>query len=79
VPIDGAINSERLPRYERTDLTLTYLSTLLRSRAVLFASVGNLFARVNFFEYAYSADFSARHPVTSATPRVVYAGITLTK
>ena len=79
VPIYGAINSERLPRYERTDLTVSYLSQLLHSRAVLFASVGNLFARTNFFEYAYSANFSARRPVTSATPRVVYFGVTLTR
>jgi vitamin B12 transporter len=72
------INSERLPRYERTDLTVTYLTQLLGSRsAILFASVGNLFARANFFEYAYSPDFSQRRPVTSAAPRVVYFGMTL--
>jgi len=72
------INAERLPRYERTDLTVTYLTQLLGSRsAILFASVGNLFARANFFEYAYSPDFSQRRPVTSAAPRVVYFGMTL--
>jgi hypothetical protein len=79
VPLFGPINSERLPRYERTDLTLSYLSQLLHSRSILFASVGNLFARTNFFEYAYSSDFSLRRPVTSAAPRVVYFGITLTR
>src|SRR5262249_11902122 len=73
VPIYGPINAERLPRYERTDATLSYLTHVRGSRStVLFASVGNLFARTNFFEYAYSPDFSTRRPVTSAAPRVVY-------
>ena len=80
VPLYGPINAERLPRYERTDLTVSYLTQFLGSRsAILFASVGNLFARANFFEYAYSADFSQRRPVTSAAPRVVYFGLTLTR
>src|SRR5262249_47387571 len=77
VPVYGPINSERLPNYARTDATVSYLSQLLGSKStVLFASVGNLFGRVNFFEYAYSADFTQRRPVTSATPRVVYFGAT---
>ena len=80
VPRYGAIDSERLPHYARTDLTVSYLSQLPGARsAVLFASVGNLFGRANFFEYAYSADYTQRRPVTSATPRVVYFGITLTR
>jgi len=79
-PVYGAINSERLPRYERLDLTLNYLTQLLGSKnAILFAAVGNAFARRNFFEYAYSSDFSTRRPITSAAPRVVYVGMTLTR
>ena len=46
---------------------------------VLFASIGNLAGRTNYFEYAYSPDYSQRRPVTSATPRVVYFGLTLTR
>jgi TonB-dependent receptor-like protein len=80
LPRFGAINSERLPAYARTDLTISYLSRLPGARStVLFASVGNLFARTNVFEYAYSDDYSVRRPVTSATPRVFYCGITLTR
>lgn len=80
VPIYGPINSERLPRYERADLTVSYLTQVPGSRsAILFAAVGNLFARANFFEYAYNADYSQRRPVTSAAPRVVYFGISLTR
>jgi carboxypeptidase family protein/TonB-dependent receptor-like protein len=80
VPTYGPINSERLPRYERLDLTLNYLTRIAGSKtAVLFAAVGNVFARPNFFEYAYSSDFSTRRPITSATPRVVYFGLTFTR
>ena len=78
LPQYGAINSERLPRYERLDLTVTYLTRMAGSHStVLFASAGNVLGRRNFFEYAYSADFSTRRPVTSATPRVFYFGITV--
>jgi vitamin B12 transporter len=80
LPIYGAINSERLPRYQRLDLTLSYLTQLLGSRsASLFAAVGNAFGRRNFFEYAYSSDFSTRRPITSAVPRVVYFGMSVTR
>src|SRR5262249_30046931 len=80
LPRFGAINSERLPAYERTDLTISYLSQLLGARSsVLFASVANLFGRANGFEYAYSPDYSVRRLVTSAAPRVFYCGITLTR
>jgi carboxypeptidase family protein/TonB-dependent receptor-like protein len=80
VPSYGAIDSERLPHYARTDLTVSYLSQVRGARsALLFASVGNMFGRANFFGYAYSADYTQRRPVTSATPRVVYFGITLTR
>jgi vitamin B12 transporter len=80
VPQYGAINSERLPEYERVDLTVSYLSQLFGSQStVLFASIGNLAGRTNYFEYAYSPDYTQRRPVTSATPRVVYFGLTLTR
>ena len=57
-PLFGVINSERLPRYERTDVTVSYLSQLFGSRStILFASVGNLSGRTNFFEYTYLRRF----------------------
>ena len=80
VPIYGAIDSERLPHYERLDLTLTRLTHVIGWKsAILFAAVGNATQRKNFFEYAYSSDFSTRSPVTSAAPRVIYFGMTLTR
>jgi hypothetical protein len=79
-PIWGTINSERLPRYERLDLSVSYLTKLgSRTNAVFFASVDNATNHFNFFEYAYSADYSSRHPVASAAPRGVYIGCTITR
>jgi hypothetical protein len=42
-------------------------------------AVDNALARQNFFEYAYSADYSARHPVSSASPRSFYVGCSVTR
>ncbi|HUL71700.1 MAG TPA: carboxypeptidase regulatory-like domain-containing protein [Vicinamibacterales bacterium] len=79
-PIWGPINSERLPRYKRVDLSVSYLMRVgSRTSAVLFASVDNLTNHFNFFEYAYSADYSSRHPVASAAPRGIYVGCTITR
>lgn len=79
-PIWGPINSERLPRYKRIDLSVSYLTKLgPHTNAVFFASVDNLTNHFNFFEYAYSADYSSRHPVASAAPRGFYVGCTITR
>jgi hypothetical protein len=47
--------------------------------AAIFASVTNVLATRNFFEYAYSPDYSEQRPVTSATPRVFYFGLTMSR
>jgi hypothetical protein len=79
-PIWGPINSERLPRYERFDLSVSWTRALgARTMGIFFASVDNVLARKNFFEYAYSADFSTRHPVLGAAPRSVYVGCSITR
>jgi hypothetical protein len=79
-PIWGPINSERLPRYQRLDLSVSYLRKLgARTSGVFFASVDNVTDRFNFFEYAYSADYSSRHPVASAMPRGFYVGCSITR
>ena len=78
-PIWGPINSERLPRYERLDLSVSTVRTLgARTSAVFFASVDNVLARQNFFEYAYSADYTSRRPVLGAAPRSFYVGCSIT-
>jgi hypothetical protein len=80
VPIWASINSDRLPHYERIDLSASMLRPLgAKAVAVFFASVDNLTGRRNFFEYAYSADYRARHPVVTAAPRSFYVGCSITR
>ncbi len=61
-PVFGAINSERLPRYERLDLAVNWLVPAGAGVVVFFASLDNVLARVNFFDYRYSPDYSSRQP-----------------
>jgi hypothetical protein len=80
VPVWGEINADRLPRYERLDLSVSLLRNVGRKALViLFASGGNVLGRRNFFEYAYSADYSERRPVVDASPRSVYVGCSITR
>jgi hypothetical protein len=79
-PVWGPINSERLPRYERLDLSLSLLRTFrARTAAVFFVSLDNVLGRKNFFQYAYSPDYRERHPVPGASPRSVYVGCSITR
>ena len=78
-PIWGPINSERLPRYERLDLSVGTTRTIrAHTTAIFFASLDNVLARQNFFEYAYSPDYSTRRPVLGAAPRSFYVGCSIT-
>ncbi|HKW01524.1 MAG TPA: TonB-dependent receptor [Vicinamibacterales bacterium] len=80
LPIWGPINSERLPRYERLDLSVSYLRKIgAHASGVFFASVDNATNHFNFFEYAYSADYSTRRPVAGAMPRGFYVGCSITR
>ena len=76
LPVFGALNSERFPRYERLDLSVNRLVPAGDGIVVLFASVDNVLARKNFFEYAYASDYSSRRGVTSTSPRSVFVGLT---
>jgi hypothetical protein len=76
-PIYGAINSDRFPRYERLDASISYLTSAWRARMMLFTGVTNALARHNIFEYKYSPDFSQRQPVLNAAPRSFYVGLTI--
>ena len=80
MPVWASINSDRLPRYERLDISASLIKPIgARATAIFFASVDNLFDRANFFEYAYSADYSTRRPVVSAAPRSFYVGCSLSR
>lgn len=74
LPMYGAINSDRAPRYERLDLGIDIVTPF---GPILFAAVTNALGRNNILDYAYSADYSERRPVTVALPRLVYFGMTM--
>ena len=74
VPVYGAINSDRAPRYERLDLGIDVVTPF---GPILFAAVTNALGRHNVLDYAYSPDYSERRPVAVALPRAVYFGTTV--
>lgn len=76
-PVFGPINSRRAPRYERLDLSVDVVTHVGPAPAVLFGGVTNVLDRYNVLAYAWSPDFRERRPVTSATPRAVYAGFSV--
>ena len=79
-PVYGSINSERLPHYQRLDLSTSALFPVSAGGVlILFASVDNVLARGNFFEYAYSSDYSVRRPIITTSPRTFYFGASFTK
>ena len=77
LPVHGAPNSRRLPRYERIDLSASRPLELAGRPVIAFIGLSNLFDRANFFSYSYSADFSRRQPVKTAAPRSLYFGLSL--
>ena len=75
VPQYSAPYSERLAPLERVDLSLSrYMRLSPQTFLVMFASVNNLFDRVNIYEYRYSADYSQRIPIRSLFNRSFYVG-----
>lgn len=78
LPVYGAINSERFPRYARCDLNFTWRAKPVgRATLLYFAAINNVFARQNITDYTYSADYSTRAPVVNLAPRSVYFGLTI--
>lgn len=77
LPVHGALNSRRLPRYERIDLSASRPLELAGRPVIAFVGLSNVFDRANFFAYSYSADFSRRQPVKTAAPRSLYFGLSL--
>jgi outer membrane cobalamin receptor len=77
LPVWGDINSQRLPRYERLDVSLTRNVRVASRPAIVFLSVGNVFDRRNVSAYSYSPDYSVRTTVPGGSPRTIYVGITI--
>ncbi len=78
-PIEGAINSERLPSFQRLDASLSYYLPYGKGHAATFyLAVSNVLNRANVLDYKYSADYSERTPRTTNYRRFIYFGVTTT-
>jgi hypothetical protein len=75
-PVFGVLNAERLPRYERLDVSFNWLIPAGDGLVILFAALDNVLGRTNARDYVYSDDYSTRRLVASNAPRSIYAGVT---
>ena len=77
-PIEGNINSERLPTYFRLDTSGTYYIPLKGSNYIVFyAGLSNLTNRKNVLDYEYSIDYSSREIRTTNFSRFIYVGCSM--
>ena len=75
-PIYGAINSERVPDFERVDLSASRPFAMGSGTALVYVGLNDVFDRRNVFRYVYSADWSQRSPARTAFGRTWYFGVT---
>jgi len=76
-PLEGRVNSERLPSFHRLDANLSYYYPYGKNNfAVFYLSVANVLNRDNILGYDYSADYSTRTPRSTNYLRFIYFGIT---
>lgn len=79
LPIEGPVNSQRLPSFQRLDTNLSFYYPYGRNNfAVFYLSVANVLNRENILGYDYSADYSSRTPRATNYLRFIYFGITTT-
>ncbi|HUI29636.1 MAG TPA: TonB-dependent receptor [Candidatus Acidoferrales bacterium] len=77
-PIQGHINSERLPDFVRLDASLGYFMPFGDSNsATFYFAVSNLMNRDNPIDYEYSPDYSQKHLRTTDYLRSIYFGVVL--
>jgi vitamin B12 transporter len=75
IPQYGVAYSERLSPLQRIDLSLSKFTRLSpQTFLVMFASVNNLFDRVNIYDYRYNTDYTQRIPIRSLFNRSFYVG-----
>ncbi|MGH7490862.1 MAG: TonB-dependent receptor [bacterium] len=78
-PIEGPVNSERLPAFQRLDASLSYyLPYGAGHSATFYLAVSNVLNRANVLGYEYSADYVTRTPRTTNYRRFIYFGVTAT-
>jgi hypothetical protein len=74
-PIQGPVNSERLPNFVRLDMSLGYFLPFGESNsATFYVAVSNILNQANPVRYEYSADYSQRHLRTTDYQRSIYFG-----
>ena len=74
-PIQGPVNSERLPNFARLDVSLGYFLPFGESNsATFYFAVSNVLNQSNPVRYEYSADYSQRYLKTTDYQRSVYFG-----
>jgi len=74
-PIQGPLNSERLPNFVRMDMSLAYFLPFGDSNsATFYVAVSNILNQANPVRYEYSVDYSQRHLRTTNYQRSVYFG-----
>lgn len=79
LPIEGPVNSERLPGFQRLDLNLSYYQSFGYGNAFIFyVALSNALNRKNILAYDYSFDYSTRTPRETNYQRFVYFGFTVT-
>jgi len=79
LPIEGPVNSERLPSFQRLDASLSYYLPYGSGNSTTFYfAVSNLLNHSNMLDYDYSRDYSSRTPRTTNYRRFVYFGVTTT-
>ncbi len=78
-PVHGAPMSERLPAYERVDLSASVLQSFWPDNiTVFFVSMMNSLDRSNVLQFRYNRDYSERIPLKTPFPRSIYFGVTTT-
>lgn len=77
VPIYAEINSDRFPKYQRVDLNLQHIFSLLGRFAVVAVAVNNIFNQKNLYDYTYNFDYTLRKEIISNNRRSFYVGIGL--
>jgi hypothetical protein len=74
-PIQGRVNSERLPNFVRLDMSFGYFMPFEESNSIMFYfAVSNVLNQANPVRYEYSADYSQRHLKTTDYQRSIYFG-----
>lgn len=74
VPTYGEKNSDRFPTYNRTDVSVQYITSVFNRFCVMFVSFNNVFDTKNLYQYNYNSDYSQKLDVRSTNVRIVWFG-----